>query len=325
MRVRLIALGLAALLAGRLSAADDTRLSEARIHFKILEPVAPESVGAVEELGRALFWDPRLSADGRTACASCHPAADWGADRRPFSTDARGRLTGRHSQTVFNALLQPALRWTGDRKSGAHQAERSLTGSMGFTNAAQVIPPLRQHGYEPRFREVWSQEADPVTVERYAQAIEAYEATLRTPAPFDRFLRGETSALGAKEKRGLGLFLEVGCVDCHSGALLGGVGLRRFGVKKPYWEATGSAKPDAGLAETSGREEDQYRFRVPMLRNIAKTGPYFHDGSVADLGKAVRIMAEVQLDRPLDDEQTAALVAFLETLTGEVPSNFSRP
>jgi cytochrome c peroxidase len=327
MRTRPISRGIAVLLAGVLSglADDATLLSKARSLFKPLEAVAPEASGPVEELGRALFWDPRLSADGKTACAGCHHAVDGGADRRPFSTDARGRLTARNSQTVFNAMLQPALRWTGDRKSGAHQAERSLTGSMGFTNAAQVLPRLRDHGYEPMFRRAWAADAEPVSVLRYAQALEAYQATLRTPAAFDRYLQGDTGALGKVEKRGLALFLEVGCADCHSGVLLGGEGLKRFGVKKPYWEATGSMKRDDGLAETSGREEDRHRFRVAMLRNIARTGPYFHDGSVADLGQAVRIMADVQLGRRLEGDEASAIVTFLDSLTGEVPANFRRP
>lgn len=307
-------------------AADEAALlADARAHFKALEPVSTDAIGAVAELGQALFWDPRLSADGKTACASCHHASDWGADRRPLSRDARGRLTGRNSQTVFNALLQPELRWTGDRKSGAHQAERSLTGSMGFTNAQQVVPLLHKHGHGPAFHRAWPGDADPVTVARYAQALEAYQATLTTPAPFDRFLRGDSKALGAREQRGLSLFLEVGCVDCHSGTLIGGTGLRRFGIKKPYWEATGSLRQDAGLAETTGRKEDLHRFRVPMLRNVARTGPYFHDGSVGDLRQAVRVMADVQLDRRLDDAETDAITGFLESLTGEVPAQFKKP
>lgn len=304
-------------------APDDTRLlAEAKAQFGVLEPVSPSAIGPAAELGRALFWDTRLSADGQTACASCHHAADWGADRRPFSPDARGQLTARNSQTVFNAMLQPALRWTGDRKSGAHQAERSLTGSMGFTNAAAVLPLLQQHGYEPRFRQVWPDDPAPLTVTNYAKALETYQSTLITPAPIDRFLAGDTTALTDWQKEGLRVFLNLGCADCHSGTLLGGAGLRRFGVKKPYGEATKSAKRDTGLHETTKLEGDRDKFRVSMLRNVAQTAPYFHDGSVVDLKEAVQVMADVQLGRRLGESDAAAITGFLQSLTGEVPANF---
>jgi len=302
---------------------DDTRLLvEAQTQFGVLKPVSPEAIGPAAELGRAVFWDPRLSADGKTACASCHHAADWGADRRPFSPDARGRLTSRNSQTVFNAMLQPALRWTGDRKSGAHQAERSLTGSMGFTNVTAVLPLLRQHGYEPRFRQTWPDDPVPLTVTNYARALEAYQATLVTPAPFDRFLAGDAAALSDRQKEGLRVFLRVGCSDCHSGPLLGGKGLRKFGLKRPYWEATKSARRDTGLHEATKLDEDREKFRVSMLRNIAKTAPYFHDGSVLGLKEAVEVMAEVQLGQRLGENDLEDVTAFLDSLTGKVPEHF---
>lgn len=301
----LFVLGLAAFVSAGTALAqapDDTRLqSEAQKQFGVLESVPPSAIGPAAELGRALFWDTRLSADGQTACASCHHAADWGADRRPFSPDARGKLTARNSQTVFNAMLQPALRWTGDRKSGAHQAERSLTGSMGFTNAVAVVPLLRRHGYEPRFRQVWPDDPAPLTVTNYAKALETYQSTLVTPAPFDRFLAGDRTALNGSQK----------------------AGLRRFGVKKPYWEATKSAKRDTGLHETTKLEGDRDKFRVSMLRNVAQTAPYFHDGSVAELKEAVQVMADVQLGRRLSDADAAAVEQFFGSLSGDVPMSFS--
>lgn len=325
--VRLLLVAIVSLVAAQAQAPlDDARLlAEAQTQFGVLKPVSPEAIGPAAELGRALFWDTRLSADGQTACASCHHAADGGADRRPFSPDARGKLTSRTSQTVFNAMLQPALRWTGDRKSGAHQAERSLTGSMGFTNAAAVLPLLRQYGYITRFRQAWRDDPAPLTVTNYARALEAYQAMLVTPAPFDRFLAGEPTALNGAQKTGLRLFLDLGCADCHSGTLLGGTGLRRFGVKKPYWEATKSAKKDTGLHETTKLDRERDKFRVAMLRNIALTAPYFHDGSVTDLKEAVQVMADVQLGSRLSDADAVAVAAFLESLSGEVPANFRQP
>lgn len=307
--------------------ADDAKLREEAVtEFGILKPVP---VAALErsdvKLGQALFWDARLSADGKTACASCHLPENWGADRRRFSPDAKGKNTVRNSQTVFNSTLQPSLRWTGDRMSAAHQAEKSLSGSMGFPSADSVVPLLKSLGYEPAFKAAFPQEPAPLSPTNYAKAIQAYEETLVTPAPFDRFLSGENDALTAPQKTGLRAFLAAGCADCHSGPLLGGRGLKKFGVKKDYWLATRSEKQDAGLFETTKLEPDRNRFRVSMLRNIAKTGPYFHDGSVADLKEAVQVMADVQLGSRLPDSDAAAIVSFLESLTGAIPANYHAP
>ncbi len=300
--------------------------AEARRAFGILEAVGSEAVTSpLAELGRSLFWDPRISANGATACAGCHPAADWGADSRRFSKDARGKDTARHSQTVFNAMRQPALRWTGDRTSGAHQAVRSLTGSMGFTHAGEVNEALRRHGYEAAFRVLWPEDAVAANPTNYAKALEAYQATLVTPAPFDRFLKGDLEVLSRDQLDGLQVFMDRGCADCHDGPLLGGSGLRRFGVKQPYWDATGSERQDQGLFESTGREADRRKFRVSMLRNISRTAPYFHDGSVGELPEAVQVMAQVQLGERLPASEAASVVAFLESLTGEVPAHFGPP
>lgn len=288
-------------------------------------PAVAATTSAMAELGRALFWDTRLSANSRISCASCHASADGGADRARFSLDARERRTARNSQTVFNAMLQPSLRWTGDRTSGTHQAERSLTGSMGFDQADAVVPLLRRHGYESSFRRAFVGESDPVTPRNYARALEAYQATLVTPAPFDRFLAGDAAALDDQQRKGLEVFMKVGCADCHHGPLLGGARLKKFGVTKDYWLATGSEKRDAGVFETTKIESDRNVFRVSMLRNIAATAPYFHDGSVADLREAVQVMADVQLGGRLPDADASAIVAFLRSLSGSVPSNYAPP
>lgn len=305
--------------------ASDLR-SNAREAFAELKPVPQDAIDApAAVLGRALFWDERLSTNGKTACASCHTIDDYGADRRRYSIDARGKPTGRHSQTVFNAALQPKLRWAADRDSLAHQAEKSITGSMGFAKPADIVPLLQQHGYAEMFRRAFPESAEPVAPGNYAAAIAAYEATLITPAPFDTYLAGDEAALTETQRAGLKLFLSVGCADCHRGTLLGGEGLRKFGVAKDYWLATGSTTRDAGRFDTTREERDHYRFRVPMLRNIARTGPYFHDGSVADLVEAVQVMAEVQLDGRLPAADAAAIAAFLESLSGDVPKHFAPP
>jgi len=285
--------------------------------------LSPESSQA--RLGRALFWDTRVSLDGKTACASCHFAGDWGADRRPASIDARGEATSRHSPTVFNSMSQPALRWLGDRKTGADQAEGSLTGSMGFASKQDGVAKIAKLDYLAAFRAAYPQDPEPLSARNYGRAIEAYEATLVTPAPFDRFVGGDDGALSDPQKAGLREFIATGCAGCHNGPLLGGGTFQRFGVVKDYWAETGSKKIDVGRFAATKKEEDRYVFRVPMLRNVAKTAPYFHDGSVDRLDRAVRIMGAVQLGRALDEDSVASIVAFLETLTGEVPAHYAPP
>ena len=284
------------------------------------DPSSPQA-----ELGRALFWDTRASADGKTACASCHFARDWGADRRRFSPDARGELTSRHSPTVFNSMNQPGLRWLSDRKTGADQAESSLTGSLGFASREAAVAKLTELDYLPRFRAAFPQDERPLGTANYGRALEAYQATLATPAPFDRFLAGDDKALTDRQKAGLRTFIATGCAGCHNGVNFGGTLLQKFGLTRDYWLETGSAKPDVGRYAVTKKDEDRYVFRVPMLRNVAKTAPYFHDGSVDELERAVRIMALVQLGRTLDAAATGDIVSFLESLTGEIPPHYAPP
>jgi cytochrome c peroxidase len=304
--------------------ADEALRRGALAQFGIIK--APASAQTPEaQLGRALYWDERVSSDGKTSCGSCHFARDWGADRRRFSPDARGALTSRHSPTIFNSIGQPGLRWLSDRKTGADQAEGSLTGSLGFPTKDAALEKLRALDYAAAFRAAYPQEAEPFNLRNYGRAVEAYEATLVTPAPFDRFLAGDDGALSARQKAGLRAFTATGCAGCHSGALLGGTMTVKFGLVKDYWLETGSAKVDLGRFAASKKDEDRYVFRVPMLRNVAKTAPYFHDGSVETLDQAVRIMASVQLGKALDPAATGDIVAFLESLTGEVPPNYAPP
>ena len=319
-----ILLALAAALGAASAQADEALRREALALFGVIKaPAAAQTPEA--ELGRALYWDERISFDGKTSCATCHAASDWGADRRRFSPDARGALTSRHSPTIFNSVGQPTIRWLGDRKTAAIQAEGSLTGSLGFASKDAALEKLRALDYLPAFRKAYPQEAEPLTTVNYGRAVEAYEATLVTPAPFDAFLGGNDGALNARQKAGLRAFMSNGCAGCHSGALLGGTSHQKFGLVKDYWSETGSAKVDAGRVAFTKKEEDRYVFRVPMLRNVAKTAPYFHDGSVESLDQAVRIMASVQLGRTLDDATAGSIVAFLESLTGQVPANYSPP
>ena len=322
--MKLIASSAVGLLAVESVYADEQLRIQAATMFGRIEAVSAPATPEVE-LGRALFWDTRISADSKTACASCHPARDWGADRRRFSPDARGALTPRQSPTIFNSLTQPALRWLGDRKTFADQAEGSLTGSMGFSTKDAGMERVRELQYEAAFRAAYPQDVNPVSPANYGRAIAAYEATLSTPAPLDRFIAGDDSALNADQQAGLRTFVATGCTGCHNGPLLGGKSFQKFGLVKDYWLETGSEKPDVGREAMTKKPEDRYVFRVPMLRNVAKTGPYFHDGSVDTLDRAVRVMAAVQLGKSLDDSTVASIVSFLESLTGEIPANYAPP
>src|SRR5262249_27079060 len=180
-------------------------------------------------------------------------------------------------------------------------------------------------GYTIRFGAVFPHDAEPLSTRNYGIALEAYEATLVTPSPFDRFLAGDDGALTERQKAGLRTFLLIGCAGCHDGPHVGGGKLSKFGIVKDYWLETGSQKIDPGRYAVTKKEEDRYVFRVPSLRNVAKTAPYFHDGSVERLDRAVRIMASVQLGRTLDDTAVAVIASFLEALTGEVPSSYAPP
>ena len=306
------------------AAGDEALRKEAAALFGQLKGGADAS-SPQAELGRAIFWDTRVSADGKTACASCHEARDWGADRRKFSTDARGALTSRHSPTVFNSMNQPGLRWLSDRKTGAEQAEGSLTGSMGFPTKDAGVAKMAELDYLARFRAAFPGDEQPLNAANYGRALAAYQATLVTPAPFDRFLAGDDKALSDRQKAGLKAFIASGCAGCHSGVNLGGSMNVKFGMTRDYWLETGTEKPDTGRFAVTKKEEDRYVFRVPMLRNVAKTAPYFHDGSVDRLDRAVRIMAVVQLGRTLDDATVGSIVSFLESLTGDVPAHYAPP
>jgi cytochrome c peroxidase len=306
--------------------ADEVLRREAQHLFGAVEAASPAARSQpLVQLGRMLFWDTRASGDGKTACASCHSVEDYGADSRRVPVDARGKAMPRHSPTVLNAMRQPALRWLADRKSGAELAEGLITGPIGFASKEAAVERLTALGYLPDFQAAFPQDPQPVSAANYARALEAYQATLDTFAPFDRYLAGDDAALTAQQKAGLRTFIATGCAGCHAGPLLGGSTVQKFGVVRDYWTQTGSASVDAGLYAVTKKEEDRYRFRVSMLRNVAKTAPYFHDGSVERLDRAVKVMASVQLGRELDEAATADIVAFLESLTGTQPVHFAPP
>src|ERR1041384_1940979 len=212
-----------------------------------------------------------------------------------------------------------------DAPLGRRHAESRTAGPLGSPPLHAGLAKRRELDYATQFRAAFPTDAEPLSTRNYGLAIQAYEATLVTPAAFDRFLAGDDAALSERQKAGLRAFLSIGCAACHNGPQLGGAMLSRFGIVKDFWLETGSQKVDPGRFAVTKKEEDRYVFRVPMLRNIAKTAPYFHDGSVETLEGAVRVMASVQLGRTLDERTVADVVSFLEALTGEVPSNYAPP
>lgn len=314
--------------AGAFAAGADNGLSkEAKRLFAPL-PAAPAESPDKVRLGRQLFFEARVSADGNVGCVHCHQPDLHGTDALPKSFGVFGKANPRNAPTVFNAALQFKEHWRGDRESLEEQAEKSLLGPASFGNPdyAAVVAKLKSiPGYAELFAKAFPEDKDPITEKNWGKAIAAFERTLPTPTKFDDFLRGNAKALSAAEQAGLRKFIDVGCANCHNGVGVGGDSFQKFGVVSDYWKETGSAQPDKGRADVTKNDADLYVFKVPSLRNVAKTGPYFHDGSVADLPRAVRVMGKTQLGADLADKDVESIVAFLGSLTGPVPANFSAP
>lgn len=326
-------LGLVAMLVGVIlpsEAADTTLRAQATTLFKpLLQNMATSETSLTPEqirLGRLLFFEPRVSADGAVSCARCHQPALYGTDALAKSIGAGHRAHPRHSQTVLNAALQFVQHWRGDRASVEDQAVKALTAPPAFGNPSFATAMARLKaipGYDALFAQAFPGHADPITPENWANAIGAYMRTLVTPAPFDAFLEGEDTALSATAQAGLRTFIQVGCATCHNGVGIGGGMFRKFGLTEDYWKATGSTTIDKGRVDVTQDPLDLYVFKVASLRNVAMTPPYFHDGSVPTLPEAVRVMARVQLGRTLSDTQIKEIVTFLESLTGALPAHFT--
>jgi cytochrome c peroxidase len=283
------------------------------------QPIAPELVS----LGRTLYFEPRVSLDGTTSCARCHKPQLYGTDALDRSVGVEGRRNQRNAPTVLNTALQFTQLWDGNRKSVEEQATRSLLGSFGSPDYATAMNKLEALGYGPAFKAAFPGEKQPLTAQNWGKAIGAYERTLVTPSPFDAYLEGNAAALSPEAKAGLRRFIALGCSACHSGVGVGGGMFQKFGLVKDYWLATGSKEVDNGRFDVTKDPADRYVFKVPSLRNAAMTPPYFHDGSVATLDQAVRIMAEVQLGTSASEKDVHTIVAFLGSLTGQLPAEFA--
>jgi cytochrome c peroxidase len=327
----------AAVSVGMADDGEKARLERAQGLFKPLpadastpeRPVTP----ALVELGRALFFETRVSTDGRMSCAACHQASFYGGDALPQSIGNSGKALPRNVPTVFNTALQFRQHYGGNRADVEEQAVKALTSALAYGNKdfAEAEKRLRAlPGYRPMFEKAFPGQAEPVTAENFGKAVGAYERVLLTPAPFDNYLKGDTGAISDQAKRGLDKFMATGCSGCHNGVLVGGQMYQKFGITQDYWTLTGSKEVELFKGRDKGRfqdtkdEADAFMFKVQQLRNVAVTPPYFHDGSVATLPEAVKVMAKLQLGRDLPDEDVKDIVAFLETLTGEVPEIFAK-
>jgi cytochrome c peroxidase len=294
------------------------RLPQAMVSEK--NPITPAKV----RLGKALFYETRISADGTVSCARCHPFSLYAADGLRKSRGDNCRVNPRNAPTVLNAAAQIAEHWIGNRTDVEDQARQAVLGpaSFGMPSYESVEKTLRDlPGYLELFKEAFPQDGTPVTMENFGLAVGAFERTLVTPAPFDSFLGGAASALNEQEKSGLKSFMETGCSGCHSSPNIGGQMYQKFGLLAPYWEYTKSKEIDEGRFAVTKNEADKYVFKVPVLRNVAKTSPYFHDGSVDKLERAVWIMAKIQLGKDLAAPEAAGIVTFLKSLTGKIPED----
>ncbi|MDT8438616.1 MAG: cytochrome c peroxidase [Wenzhouxiangellaceae bacterium] len=282
------------------------------------------------ELGKMLFFDPRMSSTGTVSCNSCHDIMEGGDDSRPTSFGVEGQLGGRNAPTVWNAAFLSAQFWDGRAPTLEEQAKGPPGNpiEMGMKSAAEAAERIaRIPGYRPWFDRAFGEDAE-INEDTVAQAIATFERTLITPgSAYDRFADGDAQALTAQQQRGLKTFAETGCTACHSGANFAGPELpagtgffQKFPTiaSSPYVEKYDLAA-DRGRAEATGDEADAHRWRVPTLRNIEHTAPYFHNGSVTSLDEAVRVMASTQLNRELDAAAVADIVAFLQALSGPFP------
>lgn len=276
------------------------------------------------ELGKLLYHDPRLSSTGTVSCASCHNTMLGGEDNRPNSMGVNGQTGGRSAPTVWNAAFNKVQFWDGRADSLEAQAAGPVTNpiEMGMKSWDDVVARLKTiEGYQVAFEKAFG-DKNSISKDNATKAIAAYERTLITPnSAYDKYVSGNKAALTEQQVRGLEKVNQLGCTSCHSGPAFNGPGaFQKFPVvSNGYFEAQYHFKKDGGLAAVTGKEADKHMWKVPTLRNIALTAPYFHNGSVKTLDEAVRIMGKLQLDKDLSDADVNDIVAFLNALTGEFP------
>jgi len=325
---KIIAIAVASILTvSTLAFASDTELREmSKSMFKPIPESAPELEGnkATPEklkLGHMLYFEPRLSSSQLISCQTCHNVGLAGGDLQETSTGHGWQKGPRNAPTTYNAVFNTAQFWDGRAEDLAEQSKGPVQASVEMNNTPEtVIKTLKSiPEYVALFKMAFPKDKDPVNFDNMALAIEIFEATLLTPNDgLDRFIAGNDDALSAEQKEGLELFVNKGCVGCHSGINLGGDGYYPFGVvEKPGAELL--PEGDKGRFQVTNTAADEYVFRSPSLRNVALTYPYFHTGKVWDLSDAVEIMSSSQLGMDMNKEEAAKITRFLEALTGEQP------
>ncbi|NJO42403.1 MAG: c-type cytochrome [Cyanobacteria bacterium CRU_2_1] len=274
-------------------------------------------------LGNKLFHDPRLSHNNTVACANCHEIANAGIDHRTHSIGIYGREGAVNVPTIFNSGFHFKQFWDGRAETLEAQIDASIRNPLVMDSSwSEILNKLKRSSeYQTAFGKLYS---EGITEDSIKNAIVTFERSLYTPnARFDQFLRGNSDALTDEEKAGYRRFKAYGCVSCHQGILLGGNMFQKFGVFGNYLQDRGNiTKADLGRFNVTGKEEDRYAFKVPSLRNVALTSPYFHDGSVKTLHEAVKVMIKYQLGREVSQQDVDLIVQFLRTLTGVLAGDF---
>ena len=297
--------------------------------FNLFSPLpieaSPSAYTISEEmvtLGKILFYEPRLSANQQMSCNTCHPLDSYGADNRQVPLSHDGTPGHRNAQSVYNAALHISQFWDGRSPDVESQSKVPIvaTGEMGMLEPGYVESILRSiPGYAPLFSAAFPSNPESITLDNAAIAIGAFERRLMTPSRFDRFLLGDRSQLTPEEQQGLATFVNVGCSNCHVGVTVGGLLYKKLGEIVPY------ETDDLGRFNITGLDEDKFVFKVPSLRNVARTFPYLHDGSVQTLEEMVILMGRHQLGKELNRDQVASITTFLHTLTGQIPLDYISP
>ena len=286
------------------------------------EPIQPISAAkitnpALVELGKKLYFDPRLSKSGFISCNSCHNLSMGGTDNIKTSIGHNWQEGPINSPTVLNSSLNVAQFWDGRAADLQAQAGGPIAnpGEMGFSHTLAVDMLQTIPGYVAQFKKAFGSET--ITIEDVTKAIAAFEETLVTPnSRFDKWLKGDKKALTKDELAGYQLFKDSGCIACHNGPAVGGNSFQKKGLVEPYNDSTKAE----GRSAVTGRDADRFNFKVPTLRNVELTYPYFHDGAANTLPEAVDTMGRIQLGKKFTPEENARIVAFLKTLTGDQPS-----
>ena len=311
------------------SAEDKALLERAQATFKPLPDLAEmQKIRPFTEeqvkLGQQLWYETRLSKGNTVSCNSCHNLATAGMDNMPTSAGHKSQFGARNSPTALNAALLGSQFWDGRAADVEEQAGGPLLNPVEMANATEADAAAKIAGipeYQEKFKAAFPEDGA-VSFKNITTALGAFERTLLTPTRWDDYLKGNVSALSEQERKGVRAFMDNGCIACHNGVNLGGTMFQKFGlVDGPYWKHIDDPKHDKGRADVTKKAEDEFFFRVPGLRNVERTYPYFHNGSVWELDKAVNIMAKAQLGKTLAPEDTENIVAFLKALSGNVPES----